>query len=158
VRIAWRLWVRVFKCLAQAHSNDDTGRCWELNPSIRNRRFWNIGLPHWSRVHICISKTNYHKVCLGENNTQGTSFPWVNKQDNYRIFSANSPPRKCLPVRLWSYARLGDSPKQRRYQLDQTPVAALLPVAGRPTVLTPVNKNFSRLLTLICFIRRWMSF
>ena len=30
--------------------------------------------------------------------------------------------------------------------------------AGRPTVLTPVNKNFSRLLTLICFIWRWMSF
>jgi len=30
--------------------------------------------------------------------------------------------------------------------------------AGRPTVLTPVDKNFSRLLTLICFIWRWMSF
>jgi len=26
--------------------------------------------------------------------------------------------------------------------------------AGRPTVLTPANKNFSRLLTLICLIRR----
>jgi len=31
--------VRVFKCLAQAHSNDNTGRCRESHPSIRNRRF-----------------------------------------------------------------------------------------------------------------------
>jgi len=46
---------------------------------------------------------------------------------------------------------LRDSPKHRRYQLHKTPVPALLP-------LTPVNKNFLRLLTRICFIRRWMSF
>jgi len=31
--------VRVFKCLAQAHSNDNTGKCRESDPSIRNRRF-----------------------------------------------------------------------------------------------------------------------
>jgi len=31
--------VRVFKCFAQVHSNDNTGRCRELDPSIRNRRF-----------------------------------------------------------------------------------------------------------------------
>ena len=36
VQIAWPLWVRVFKCLAQAHSNDSTGKCRELDPSIRN--------------------------------------------------------------------------------------------------------------------------
>jgi len=40
---------------------------------------------------------------------------------------------------------LGGSPKHRRYQLHQTPVAALLPVdTGRPTVLTPVNKNWKK--------------
>ena len=100
MQIAWRLWVCVFKCLAQAHSNDDTGRCRESNPSILNRRFWNIDLRYWSRVHICISKSNYHKVsCLGENNTQGTSLPWVNKQGNYIIFSANSSPPTRMPSR-----------------------------------------------------------
>jgi len=26
VQIAWPLWARVFKCLAQAYSNDNTGR------------------------------------------------------------------------------------------------------------------------------------
>ena len=31
--------VRVFKCLAQAHSNDNTGKCRESDPSIRNSRF-----------------------------------------------------------------------------------------------------------------------
>ena len=37
-------------------------------------------------AYICISKSNYRKIsCLGEHNTQGTSTPWVNKQDNYTI-------------------------------------------------------------------------
>jgi len=31
--------MRVFKCLAQAHSNDSTGRCRESHPSIWNRCF-----------------------------------------------------------------------------------------------------------------------
>jgi len=41
VEIAWPLLVavRVFKCLAQTHSNDNTGMCRESDPSIRNRRF-----------------------------------------------------------------------------------------------------------------------
>jgi len=39
VQIAWPLWVRVFKCLAQAHRNDDPGSCRESGPSMRNRRF-----------------------------------------------------------------------------------------------------------------------
>jgi len=39
VQIAWPLWVRAFKCLVQAHSNDNTGKCRESDPSIRNRRF-----------------------------------------------------------------------------------------------------------------------
>jgi len=41
VQIAWPLEcaARVLKCLAQAHSNDNTGRCRESDPSIRNRRF-----------------------------------------------------------------------------------------------------------------------
>jgi len=30
--------LRVFKCLAQAHSNDNTGRCRESDSFIRNRR------------------------------------------------------------------------------------------------------------------------
>ena len=38
VQIARVLWVRVFKCLAQAHSNN-TDRCRESDPSMRNRRF-----------------------------------------------------------------------------------------------------------------------
>jgi len=85
VQIAWLLWVRVFKCLAQAHSSDSTGR-FESDHTIRNHRFQNIALRHRCRVHICISKRNYRKMsCLGEHNTQGTSTPWVNKQGNYRI-------------------------------------------------------------------------
>ena len=39
VQIAWPLWVRVFKCLAQTHSNDNTGRCKEWDSSIRDHRF-----------------------------------------------------------------------------------------------------------------------
>ena len=39
LRIAWTFWVRVFMCIAQAHSNDNAGRCRESDPSIRNRRF-----------------------------------------------------------------------------------------------------------------------
>ena len=73
-------------CLAQAHNSDNTGRFQESDHTIRNRRFQNIALRHRSRVHICISKSNYRKIsCLGEHNTQGTSTPWVNKQGNYRI-------------------------------------------------------------------------
>jgi len=36
-QIAWPVWVRIFECLGQAHSNGRTGRCRESNPSIRNR-------------------------------------------------------------------------------------------------------------------------
>jgi len=32
--------MRVFKCLPQAHSNDNTGRSSESDASIRNRRFY----------------------------------------------------------------------------------------------------------------------
>jgi len=39
VRIAWPLSVRIFKCLAQAHSSDNTGRFRESDRTIRNRRF-----------------------------------------------------------------------------------------------------------------------
>jgi len=39
VQMAWPFCVRVLKCLAQAHSKDNTGRCMESDPSIRNRRF-----------------------------------------------------------------------------------------------------------------------
>jgi len=39
VQIAWPFWVRVFKCLAQASSSDNTGSCRESDPSIRNGRF-----------------------------------------------------------------------------------------------------------------------
>jgi len=47
---------------------------------------FNLSLRHWCRVYICISKGDYRKVsCLGEDNMQGTSPPWVNKQRNYRI-------------------------------------------------------------------------
>jgi len=38
-QIACLLWVRVFNCLAQAHSGDDTGRIRESDHTIRNRRF-----------------------------------------------------------------------------------------------------------------------
>ena len=38
VQIAWPFWMRVLKCLAQAHSNDNTDSCRESDP-IRNRRF-----------------------------------------------------------------------------------------------------------------------
>jgi len=52
------------------------------DPSIRNRSFQNIALRHRSRVHICISKSNYRKIfCLGEHNTQGASTSWINKQE-----------------------------------------------------------------------------
>jgi len=72
--------------LAQAHNSDNTGSFRESNHTIRDRRAWNIALRHRSRVHICISKSNYHKIsCLGEHSTQGTPTPWVNKQGNYRI-------------------------------------------------------------------------
>jgi len=89
VQIAWPLLVRrarLYKCLAQAHSSDNTGMCRESDPSIRNRRFKNFALRHWCRIYICISKGDYRNVsCLGEHNMQGTSTPWVNKQRNYRI-------------------------------------------------------------------------
>jgi len=42
VQIAWPLLARrarLYKCLVQAHSNDNTGRCRESDSSIRNRRF-----------------------------------------------------------------------------------------------------------------------
>jgi len=39
VLIAWLFSVRVFKCLAQAHSNDNTGRFRESDRTIRNRLF-----------------------------------------------------------------------------------------------------------------------
>jgi len=53
------------------------------NPPIEN---FLATVLHRSRVHSCISKGNYRKVSwLGENNSQGTSPPWVNKQGNYRI-------------------------------------------------------------------------
>jgi len=39
VQIAWPRWVGVFECLAQAHSNDSTGRFRESDPSIRNHCF-----------------------------------------------------------------------------------------------------------------------
>jgi len=81
VQIAWILWVRVLKCLAlvaQVHCSDNTGRFRESDHTIWNRRFYNTALRNRSRVHICISKSNYRKLsCLGENNTQGTSTPWV---------------------------------------------------------------------------------
>jgi len=77
VRIAWPLWVRVFKCLAQAHSSDNTGRCKEgVRPFDPEPSLLTIALRRRSRVHVCISKSNYRKVsCLGEHNTQGTSPP-----------------------------------------------------------------------------------
>jgi len=68
----------------QAHSNDNTGRCRESDPSEPS--LLTIALRHRSRIHICISKGDYRKVsCLGEHNTHGTSPPWGNKQGNYRI-------------------------------------------------------------------------
>jgi len=39
VEIVWTLWVRVFTCLVEAHSNDNTRRCRESDPTIRNLRF-----------------------------------------------------------------------------------------------------------------------
>jgi len=39
VQIAWLLWLRVFKCHAQAHSSDNTGRFRESDHTIRNSRF-----------------------------------------------------------------------------------------------------------------------
>ena len=56
VHIAWLLWVRIFKCLAQAHSRDNTGRFRDSDHTIRNRRFQNIALRHRSRVPVRISK------------------------------------------------------------------------------------------------------
>jgi len=107
--------VRVFKCLAQAHSNDNTGRCREgVRPFDTEPYFLTIALRHRNRVHICISKSNYHKVsCLGENNTQGTSPPWVNKQGNCRI---------CL-CKGTSRAGLHNS-ESSKGQIDQHKLAA----------------------------------
>jgi len=88
VHAAWLLWVRIFKCLAQEHSSDNTGRFRESDRTIRNSRFWNIALCHRSCVPVCISKaiTVSRKFsCLGKHNPQGTSTTWFNKQVNYRI-------------------------------------------------------------------------
>ena len=46
----------IFKCLAKAHSSDNTSRFRESDHTIRNRRFRNIALRHRSRVPVCISK------------------------------------------------------------------------------------------------------
>jgi len=43
VHIAWFLWVRIFKCLAQAHSSDNTDRFRESDRTIRNRRGHHVG-------------------------------------------------------------------------------------------------------------------
>jgi len=70
--------VRVFKCLAQAHSSNNAitqagegSQTFDPKPPLLT-----IALRHRSRVRIDISKGNYRKVsCLGEHNTQGTSSP-----------------------------------------------------------------------------------
>ena len=56
MHVAWLLWVRIVKCLAQAHSSDNTGRFRESDQTIRNRRFSNIALRHRSRLPVCVSK------------------------------------------------------------------------------------------------------
>jgi len=71
---------------AQAHSNDNTGRCQGVRPFDPELPLITFALRHWSRIHICTSEGSYRKVsCLGEHNIQRTSSPWVNKQGNYRI-------------------------------------------------------------------------
>jgi len=39
VQIAWLLWVRVFKCLAQVRCSNNTDRFRESDHTIRNGRF-----------------------------------------------------------------------------------------------------------------------
>jgi len=43
--------VRIFKCLAQAHSSDNTGRFRESDRAIRNRRGHNVG-DHCRKVFV----------------------------------------------------------------------------------------------------------
>ena len=84
VQIAWPLecTVRVYKCLAQAHSNDNTGRCMES--TIRSVIIaWRCAV---EAAYIFAPADNYRTVsCLGEHSMQGTSTPWVNKEGTERI-------------------------------------------------------------------------
>ena len=75
MQIAWLLWVRVFKCLAQAHSSDNTGRrqivrsgtvafkhCVALTKSCRER--WVTVDAFWISNHCYfIPCPNKHKIC-----------------------------------------------------------------------------------------------
>jgi len=65
--------VRVYKCLGQAHSNDNTGRCRESDPSIRNRRFQRLS----SAIDVTYISASVKAItvvsCLGEQNMPGTS-------------------------------------------------------------------------------------
>jgi len=62
---------------------ENAGSLQFLRPFDPEPSLLTIALRHPSRVHICISKGNYHKVsCMGEHNKKGTSPPWVNKQGN----------------------------------------------------------------------------
>ena len=110
VQIAWPLKcaVRVFKCLAQAHSNDNTGRCRESHPSIRNRRF---ALHHWSRVHICISKAITVKLLVWENTTCKELHPLeliskVTAEFAYNRTSRGLQKKTLLANWRWRYKRI----------------------------------------------------